>query len=188
MVAADAEDAAGLWTCRLWQPESLLSPARPAEVSRALWRAVVKEARPDSTGLYSEIDQALSWRYPYQGAAQAPAKLSVTQARGRLYPEEDPESAKARWLNPLIRPSAEPPAFIAGPAAEAPLARGTALHKLLSQIEPAKAVSYTHLDVYKRQRPDPGAGQRAQVVFGKLSDLYCPDPVKERPAPQRLES
>ena len=165
VVAADAEDAAGLWTCRLWQPESLLSPARPAEVSRALWRAVVKEARPDSTGFYSEIDQALSWRYPYQGAAQAPAKLSVTQARGRLYPEEDPESAKARWLNPLIRPSAEPPAFIAGPAAEAPLARGTALHKLLSQIEPAKALK----SIGQRRESFAPAGEEA---YGKAAAAY----------------
>ena len=136
-----AEKTGQGWQYRLWTSAELMPGLLPEEETRALWRAVVKEGGsllPETPPAYRKIAEKLAWQYPYAAAGGAPAKLSVTQARGRLYPEEDPESAKARWLAPLEPFHYDPPAFVAGKTHQQSLVRGTALHKVLSRIEPAQ--------------------------------------------------
>ncbi|MEA4892695.1 MAG: helicase-exonuclease AddAB subunit AddA [Peptococcaceae bacterium] len=149
------------WVCRLWYPEELCPRLEPAASRQALWRTLVKEGGGVAEDEYPELDRILSWQYPYQGAGGAPAKLSVTQARGRLYPEEDAEAARAGWLELLDRQDCDPPAFIAGDTAKTGLIRGTALHKLLSRIKPAEVMA-----ALQAEGAGPGAGTKKKSFRG----------------------
>ena len=96
----------------------------------------------DTAGIdsaWSFIGRQLEWTYPWKEAGARSAKLSVTQARGRLYPEEDTEAADADWKGELYRPRLEGPRYLRGDQNLSPAEKGTLLHRILARVQPAQA-------------------------------------------------
>jgi ATP-dependent helicase/nuclease subunit A len=130
------------WVGKLWEAEQTFAPAEKRREENRLWQAVATS--PDIGGEGGEWDyigRQLEWRYAWRQAGELSAKLSVTQARGRLYPTEDTEAAKAPFIEAqgLYAPRREGPRFLRTDKSLPPGEKGTLLHKILARLQPAEA-------------------------------------------------
>ena len=135
------------WVSRLWKAEEIRQDSRETredirketreETSEGIWDEAQGVAQE-----WSFIGRQLAWTYPWKEATTRSAKLSVTQARGRLYPEEDTDAADAEWKGDrgnLYLPRLEGPRYLRGAQNLSPAEKGTLLHRILARVEPAQA-------------------------------------------------
>jgi len=87
------------------------------------------------------VGRQLEWVYPWKSASEKSAKLSVTQAKGRLYPEDDPEAAPARWTG-IYTAIMDGPEFLRQDGGMNSAQRGTLLHRVLAKLRPAEAKAF----------------------------------------------
>ena len=108
------------WRIRVWTPEML--PRRAAQPAAAKTEAQI---------LPEDAARLVSFRYPWQEATAAPAKLTATQFKGRFLDRESAEDA-------LPATSAEQnlrqPLFLRGKRPLSPTQRGTAAHLAMQYI------------------------------------------------------
>jgi ATP-dependent helicase/nuclease subunit A len=112
------------------------------------------------------IGRQLQWRYPYEWSAGLAAKVSVTQVKGRLYPEEEGDATGAVWSQALYQPRLEGPRFLRQDETPSGAQRGALIHKVLARIKPSEAQN----DIAERQKD--GASADA-AMNGYLTDLFC---------------
>ncbi|MEL7624435.1 MAG: UvrD-helicase domain-containing protein [Clostridiales bacterium] len=130
------------WVSRLWAVADITREVKKEKEQKRLWQAFLTLPELDRQGsLWSFIDRQLSWRYPWEKEGQLAAKLSVTQARGRLYPEEDPEAEDTEWSQRLYQPRLEGPRFLQKEKTFTGAERGTLLHRVLARIGPHQGLT-----------------------------------------------
>ena len=105
-------------------------------------------------GVEQALQDALSFRYAHDAATRAPSKQTATNRKGRAKDEEAAEDTQEpRFLTRDFRR----PSFLA--ESRGGKAYGSAIHAVLQYLryencgseDEVKDVSYTHIDVYKRQ-------------------------------------
>jgi ATP-dependent helicase/nuclease subunit A len=155
------------WVSKLWTADQVFVPLEKKREDNELWQAVLTMTEPDNEeSEWGFIGRRLEWRYARKRAGELNAKLSVTQAKGRLYPDEDTGAAKALYVETkeIYAPRMEGPRYLAGDQSLTPGERGTLLHKVLARIEPYE--TRRAMDERKEQ----GMGDRA-AVEACLDDL-----------------
>lgn len=134
-----------LWKVYSWGTEQLLNLKGKEKPLSPLWQAVLS-IPPDEADekQWDFLDRRLEWRYPYTADCRLPGKISVTQAKGRLFPAMDPESVdpwtrtEREGTDPRPAP-ARLPRFLseAQPGWLTGAQRGTLLHKAMAQLDVA---------------------------------------------------
>ncbi len=145
-VHQEVKEEASLWKVRLWDQEQLLALKGKEKTQSPLWEILLSlPLTENETEEWSHVGRRLEWQYPYSGDCRLPGKISVTQAKGRLFPEKDPESTEP-WaqiqagLPASLREPPVLPRFMAeaGNATLTGAARGTLLHKVMAQMDIAQ--------------------------------------------------
>ncbi|MDR0468657.1 MAG: UvrD-helicase domain-containing protein, partial [Peptococcaceae bacterium] len=133
------------WVSRLLSADEIFAALDTKKEDKKLWQTFLSApGLPVEDQKWAFIGDQMEWRYPWGRASGTSAKLSVTQAKGRLYPEEDPEAADAPWkgrTQPVIS-GFDGPRFLQKDRILTPGERGTLVHKILSRIQPVDAKSY----------------------------------------------
>ena len=160
-----------VWTNRVWAAGDIFPESGGKQDEQQLWQAFVSAGDPRDEGSeWAFIGNQLDWAYPWRQAAATAAKLSVTQARGRLYPEEDPEAAEAAWRAEEDLPGSECPAFMQGEEALSPGEKGSLLHRALAKIQPKEAESSMEESRAKGMTSREAALHYLQELFTSLEE------------------
>ncbi len=145
------------WVSRLWAVSEIAQEVKKEKEEKRLWQAFLTLPELSAAeSSWSVIGKQLSWRYPWEKEGQQAAKLSVTQARGRLYPEEDAEAEEAQWSKRLYQPRLEGPRFLQKEKTFTGAERGTLLHRVLARIGPYQALSAIE-EMERQGKPGPAA-------------------------------
>ncbi|MGI6129237.1 MAG: helicase-exonuclease AddAB subunit AddA [bacterium] len=96
---------------------------------------------PPPPELISRVEQALSWRYPYEKATSLAAKVSVSELKGRLTlgsatGEED--EGLRRMFQPLL---AKRPRFVSGHSGLTAVEHGSAVHLVLEHLDISQSLT-----------------------------------------------
>jgi ATP-dependent helicase/nuclease subunit A len=132
-----------LWKVFHWGAEKLLHLKGKEKPLSPLWKALFSIPLTEGEeAQWQHVGSRLEWAYPYPADCRLPGKISVTQAKGRLFPETDPEAVEP-WA---IAATAE--AFSRQGTALIPrflskdrqtlltgAQRGTLLHKTMAQLD-----------------------------------------------------
>lgn len=138
-----AKEKDPIWKVTLWTQEKLLGLKGNEKTLSPLWEILLSLPLTETEAQeWSPVGRRLEWQYPFPIDCRLPGKISVTQAKGRLFPEKDPESAEPWTQTQAGLPEAllEPPVLPrfmaeAGKATLTGAARGTLLHKVMAQLD-----------------------------------------------------
>lgn len=116
------------------------------QVKRVLTRDEMEKLilfRARDEKLYEQVDERLSWSYPWAGQKQTKQKYSVTELKRRRVPEES-DSSEELYEEPDIVPLI--PQFIEKPAEAGGAARGTIYHMVMEGMDFGQMTEPVHVD------------------------------------------
>lgn len=105
------------------------------------WQPVPVE---DETNLAERVDQRLSYKYPYEDAAQARAKQTVTEIKRQR--EFKDEYSDSRLAQPYKAPIVKRPAFLQKEKQLSAAEKGTAMHTVMQHIPFRKGLTSAELE------------------------------------------
>ncbi|MCL1805663.1 MAG: UvrD-helicase domain-containing protein [Clostridiales bacterium] len=170
------------WVGKYWPEGQVFAPRLFKEDEKRLWQTILTLPEAGGESPWGFVGRQLAWRYPWARTGELSAKLSVTQARGRLYPDEDPEAGRAVYAGPqeIYAPRMEGPRFLQGKSTLSPGEKGTLLHKVLARIQPAEA--WREMEALRNTDTNPGAsaaraagaepGEEGKAAAGRAAALY----------------
>jgi len=155
-------------------------PRGGTAVSEDAQEKVQRQAAPDDgygsgDALTGELERRYSFEYPFRADCRIPAKISVTELKGRIpLSDEGDDEASARIVSKSPRPLEEP-RFVAPQAGLTPAQRGTALHAALQYMDLSKVDSLEHIDAqldFMEKRRMITTEQRQAVPAKKLFEFF----------------
>lgn len=130
-VAADPSS----WQVFLYQGTDFKAMETEAASALETFEPLLEPEEPLPDDLVATVKKALSWHYQYKDAALLPAKVSVSELKGRPTMSSATEPKMEEGLKRFFRPMPERPRFVTGKAGLTAVEHGSAVHLILEHLD-----------------------------------------------------
>ncbi|AGC69135.1 ATP-dependent helicase/nuclease subunit A [Thermoclostridium stercorarium subsp. stercorarium DSM 8532] len=122
------------WLIRVWDKKDMLSTGMRNEENEADFQQWLDEIaeKGEYTGYRKEIEERLSWDYPYMILGRIPAKVTVTELKRRFEAELFDEAGRIPIQLPVL---VKKPSFLEKKKGLSPAEKGTVMHFVMQHLD-----------------------------------------------------